>query len=326
MAGADSDLVVGIVNNMADRALAATERQYLRLLRAAAQGARVRVRFFSLPGIPRAGQALTHSQTYYETLEALLRDPPDTLIVTGAEPRTARLQDEAFWAPLTTLIDFVWMRRIPTVWSCLAAHAALLHVDGIERRPAPRKISGVFACRAVSRARLLHGMPRHWHAPHSRLYDIDPAMLAPAGYEILSRAPEAGVDMILRRGAGLQLFLQGHPEYDPDALIREYCRDLGRAWEAGPAATQAVCLPRGLTDARGEAALRQHVAACGAPPAPADLLPFCTRRLDWLPVAVALYRNWLGEIAWSRCARPVPALARSLVLQGQAMPGVAVHA
>src|SRR5579872_284950 len=48
---------VGIVNNMPETALTATEQQFLQLLSAGAGENWVRVRFFSLPGVPRSERA-----------------------------------------------------------------------------------------------------------------------------------------------------------------------------------------------------------------------------------------------------------------------------
>lgn len=245
LAADDDALVIAVVNNMADGALRATERQFLRLLRPASLGARVRVMFTTLPGIARGLAATAHCNAYYENFETLFDDPPDGLIVTGTVPLRPRLQDERFWPYFCDLADLVHARRIPTLWSCLAAHAALAHIDGIARCEAPEKISGIFECRATrAGSPFMHGMPARWRVPHSRYNGIRAADLAPHGYEILSHAGAAGVDMFARRGAGMQLFLQGHPEYESDTLLREQCRDAGvplpQAAPASPAAWQKV--------------------------------------------------------------------------------------
>jgi hypothetical protein len=49
-----------------------------------------------------------------------------------------------------------------------------------------------------------------------------------AGYDILTRSPDMGVDMFAKRQRSLFVLLQGHPEYDPTTLLREYRRDVGR--------------------------------------------------------------------------------------------------
>ena len=59
----------------------------------------------------------------------------DGLIVTGTEPKSKNLDDEPYWAALPQVIDWAREHTHSTIWSCLAAHAAVLHTDGIERRP-----------------------------------------------------------------------------------------------------------------------------------------------------------------------------------------------
>ena len=64
--------------------------------------------------------------------------------------------------------------------------------------------------------------------PHSRGNDLAERDLKAAGYRILTRAPVAGVDMFARQEGSFHLFFQGHPEYEPATLLREYRRDIGR--------------------------------------------------------------------------------------------------
>ena len=68
--------------------------------------------------------------------------------------------------------------------------------------------------------------------PHSRYNDVAERDLDAAGYTILTRHPGIGVDAFVRQRDSLFVFLQGHPEYDADALGREYRRDVAR-FEAG---------------------------------------------------------------------------------------------
>ena len=42
---------------------------------------------------------------------------------------------------------------------------------------------------------------------------------------MLSRSPVAGADLFIKQRKSLFVFLQGHPEYDPGSLLREYQRD-----------------------------------------------------------------------------------------------------
>ena len=44
------------------------------------------------------------------------------------------------------MADWAQENAHSTVWSCLAAHAAILHMDGIGRRKREDKLFGIFEC------------------------------------------------------------------------------------------------------------------------------------------------------------------------------------
>ena len=223
-------LTVGLVNNMPDAACEATERQFLDLLRAAAGNAIVQVKLFSIADVPRAEQARQELGTRYRDIAALWDTPLDGLIVTGTEPKAANLQDEPYWAALTKLIDWARGNTASTIWSCLAAHAAVLHADGIGRKLLDQKLSGVFECEAAADDALFADLGSRLRVPHSRLNDLPEPALRAAGYRLLSRSATAGVDAFVKDNDDASLFVcfQGHPEYDANSLLREYRRDVGR--------------------------------------------------------------------------------------------------
>src|SRR6266705_1615555 len=70
---------------------------------------------------------------------------PDALIVTGTEPIAARLADEPYWRRLVELITWAEEHAVASIWSCLAAHAVVESIDGIQRRRLAEKRCGVFA-------------------------------------------------------------------------------------------------------------------------------------------------------------------------------------
>src|SRR6478672_2954132 len=132
-----AELTIGLVNNMPDPALKATERQFMKLLQAAAGPRRIRFHCFSLPSVKRSPEARWHVESEYSELTELRRHKFDGLIVTGAEPVAPELDQEPYWRDLTELIDWAKVNTRSTIWSCLAAHAAVLHLDGIARRQLP---------------------------------------------------------------------------------------------------------------------------------------------------------------------------------------------
>jgi homoserine O-succinyltransferase/O-acetyltransferase len=302
---ASGRITIGLVNNMPDSALRTTERQFCDLLSAAGQGLAVSLRFFSFPDLPREQAGRIYITQHHEDIGALWDSEIDGLIVTGTEPRAARLPEEPYWPTLTRLIDWAEDHTTSTVWSCLAAHAAVLHRDGICRHMLPQKLSGVFDCATVTDHTIIAATPSCWQIPHSRCNDVPEEALVSRGYRVLSRSPEAGADLFVKQGKSLFLFFQGHPEYDPGALFREYRRDVGRFLN-GERETYPG-MPCGYFDkstAAAMAAFRERALQHRHP----ELLssfPACDAEQHvahtWRGPAVRLYANWLFYLASRNC-------------------------
>lgn len=294
-------LVIGLVNNMPDAALRTTERQFRDLLAAACDQDTIRLRLFFIPEVPRGETGRSYVRDHYEDIAALSTDSIDGLIVTGKEPRTPSLADEPYWDAFARLIEFAEERTISTIWSCLAAHAAVLHLDGIERRPLGDKLFGLFECLRVGDHAIVAGAPPRWQVPHSRYNELPEEPLVAHGYRLLARSPDVGADLFLKQTKSLFLFLQGHPEYDPGALLREYRRDVAR-FLAGER-DDYPDMPSGYFDhdaAHAFAAFRDQAARHRS----ADLIAsfpagVAERNLahSWRAPAVRLYTNWLSYLA-----------------------------
>src|SRR5580692_5236648 len=82
------NLKIGLINNMPDSALEATERQFISLLDSASEGFSIRVRLYSLPGISRSGASAERVSEFYTGAANLPGSQLDGLIVTGREPLT----------------------------------------------------------------------------------------------------------------------------------------------------------------------------------------------------------------------------------------------
>ena len=225
---AEAVLTIGLVNNMPDPALQATERQFARLLQAAAGIRRIHLHCFSLPSVKRSPQAKALMEGRYSDIADLARLRLDGLIVTGAEPIAAALPEEPFWKDLTDVIDWAKTNTRSAIWSCLAAHAAVLHLDGIERQRLHVKCSGIYDCATVADSWLMKGIDSPLKIAHSRINALRKADLAAHGYQLLTESPDAGVDIFAKRLRSHFVFFQGHPEYDALSLQREYLRDITR--------------------------------------------------------------------------------------------------
>lgn len=292
-------LIIALVNNMPDAACEATERQFLDLLRAAAANVIVRFVLFSIPEIRHADAMREGLAGRYRDIDQLWDLPVDGLIVTGTEPRAARLQDEPYWPALAKLVDWSHDNGVSAIWSCLAAHAAVLHADGIEREALGDKLFGVFDCRIVADHRLLAGAPSPMRVPHSRYNGLAEKALVAGGYRILTRSAEAGVDAFIKDGAdrSLSLFFQGHPEYDADSLLREYRRDVGRFLRGErdryPSAPQGLLGDEAtaVAEAFRQRAIADRRASLLAE-FPMNALAAETKN-TWRADAAGIYRNWM---------------------------------
>jgi homoserine O-succinyltransferase/O-acetyltransferase len=303
--GDHDPIVIGVVNNMPDAALRTTERQFRELLSAASHNVEICLRFFSLPELPRSDAGRAHVSQHYEDIRDLWTSRLDGLIVTGTEPRAPALADEPYWPTLTKLIDWAEDHTISTAWSCLAAHAVVQHIDGIGRYAFPKKLSGVFECRKATEHTLVVGAPPQWFVPHSRHNDLPQEALIACGYHILSRLPDAGADMFAKRRKSLFFFLQGHPEYDPGALLREYRRDVGR-FLAGESGSYPE-MPRGYFSEETAAELvafrQEALRSRGIDLAPRFPAAAAEAKLAhaWHGLAVCIYANWLSYLAKQKC-------------------------
>jgi homoserine O-succinyltransferase len=302
-------IVVGVVNNMQDAALRTTERQFRELLAAAAGERAVRVRFFSIPELPRERAGRAYVETHYADVSAIATAGLDGLIVTGTDPQGHVLVEEPYYKPLTQLVDWADEHLASTVWSCLAAHATVQHLDGISRERFPQKLAGVYGVSPVADHPILAGMPAQWRMPHSRHNTVTADALNAAGYQLLSKSDDAGPDMFVRQAKSLFLFVQGHPEYDPGALLREYRRDVGRylsgVREAYPP------MPSNYFDEAAVAAANEFrkLALRTRDPALLDRFPFNGSgdgmAHPWSDSAVRLYSNWLSYLEDRRAQRAV---------------------
>ncbi len=298
---AAKNLEIGIINNMPDASLHATERQFKELIGHGPTMPPVRLRFYALDGIARGESAAQHIAAHYGDIAALGSEKLDGLIITGCEPKTASLADEAYWPSLTRVIDWAAVNTRSTIFSCLAAHAAVLHLDGIKRVPLAQKLSGVFDCPVVAPDPLLEGLGPEVRIPHSRLNDLTAEELSARGYQILTSSPRVGADIFVRRQESLFVFLQGHPEYDADSLLREYRRDVTRYLRGErpnfPQAPEDYFDP--LTEKHLAAFAGRATTRASRHPHRelANLLDDVHPAKTWRASAAGLYRNWLTYLA-----------------------------
>jgi homoserine O-succinyltransferase len=140
--------------------------------------------------------------------------------------------------------------------SCLSAHGALWAFHRVPRRMLLGKCSGVFEQVVDPSHPLMAGVGETaW--PHSRFNDIPAPDLVENGYEVLAESRHGGWTVALGEQGKCQfLLLQGHPEYGPYTLLREYRRDV-RRYLAGSQGSYPR-IPNDLLDTDGTEVLAEY--------------------------------------------------------------------
>ena len=72
----DGCIKIGLINNMSDEALKATDRQFVSLLNLASDNMPVHLSFYTLPGVPRNGLTANHISSCYSNIRRPVGRPP----------------------------------------------------------------------------------------------------------------------------------------------------------------------------------------------------------------------------------------------------------
>jgi len=222
-------LNVALINNMPDAALEDTELQFFDLLDDASGDLPIYLKLYSLTGIPRTDRGQRHLNSFYSSLDELWQAQFDGVIITGTEPRQPNLRDEPYWQVLAEVFDWAERNTISTVLSCLAAHASVLHSDGINRHRLTDKQFGVFTFAKSASHELINDTEEQIRFSHSRWNEVKADALTDAGYLVLTQSADGGVDtFVKKKKRSLFVHFQGHPEYGAETLLKEYRRDIRR--------------------------------------------------------------------------------------------------
>jgi homoserine O-succinyltransferase len=215
-------LVVGILNLMPNKI--ETEVQILRLL--SNTPLQIDVDLIRIDSQAPKHTPEQHMNAFYHSFSDIAHKRYDGLIVTGAPLAHLAYEDVKYWPRITMIMD--WARRHvqSTLFLCWAAHAAMYHYHGIQRRLRDEKLCGVYQHTVLHpKNELLRGYDPTFWAPHSRYGFISEAQYESVdGMQVLAASKEAGAYICASQDKRTVL-VTGHPEYDPDTLKQEYMRD-----------------------------------------------------------------------------------------------------
>ncbi len=296
------ELHIGFLNMMPDAALAATERQFIRLIGSCNPIAQFFVYPFALPEQQRSEKALEHIGKYYFDFAELKEQGLDALIITGANVIEPSLDKEPFWNPLIEVVRWAENNVASIFCSCLATHALVKHFHGIDRRRLSRKTWGVYSHKVVRPDHpLLRDVNTRFDAPHSRYNDVSREQLEAAGIGVLVESPDVGVHMAVSPDGFRIMYFQGHPEYSTISLLKECKREVFRYLhgerENKPRIPENYLTPEGerVTAAVIEEAIAVRARGETAFEFPeAKLLPHIDN--TWGDTGKAIVNNWLGLV------------------------------
>ena len=218
-------LRIAVLNLMPTKIV--TETQILRLL--SNSPLQVDITFIRTESHESRNTPSEHLDTFYESLDAVLHERFDGLIITGAPVETLPFDQVDYWPELVRLMN--WSRT--NVWStmhiCWGAQAALYHHFGVPKYPVPSKVFGLFPHRVLDpHEPIMRGFDEVFLAPHSRHTEVRQSDIEKVkSLKLLAVSEEAGVYMAVSDD-GRMIFVTGHPEYDRLTLKAEYDRDVAK--------------------------------------------------------------------------------------------------
>lgn len=213
---------IAIVNLMPTKV--ETETQLMRLL--ANTPLQVNLTLIKTATYKSTNVSVDHMERFYKTFDEISDMKFDGMIVTGAPVETMEFDEVIYWEELKKIMDFADKKVTSTIYICWGAQAAMYHYYGIEKKPLPKKLFGIFPNRAaVQYDPLLKGLNDTFNVPHSRHTEIDAdAVRKEKKLRILAEGEDCGLSIVKSRD-DKKFFFFGHSEYDRETLKNEYLRD-----------------------------------------------------------------------------------------------------
>lgn len=168
-----------------------------------------------------------HLLAFYKCFDEVKHKKYDGMVITGAPVEKLRFDEVEYWDELCEIMEWSKTHVHSTIHICWGAQAGLYYHFGIEKELLPEKLSGIYKHRVDKKTSILfRGFDNEFFVPHSRYTGISRAAVeADPRLKLISSSDKAGVYAIATE-RGKQVFITGHPEYDPLTLKREYERDV----------------------------------------------------------------------------------------------------
>ena len=136
---------IAIVNLMPTKEV--TEAQLVRLL--SNSPLQINITLIKMATYTSTHASDDHMSRFYCTLDEAKKKKFDGMIVTGAPVENIPFEEVKYWKELTEIIDFAEDNVTSTIYICWGAQAALYYQYGINKKPLPEKLFGIFETKAV---------------------------------------------------------------------------------------------------------------------------------------------------------------------------------
>ena len=173
-----------------------------------------------------------HLVTFYKTFDDINDAKFDGMIITGAPVEHLEFEEVAYWDELKEILNWKLHNVTSTLHICWGAQAGLYHQFGIPKYPLDAKMFGIFPHYVNKKnTSLLKGFDDVFYVPHSRhTWTRSEDVEKIPELEILSESEQAGLYIAATKDCR-QIFVTGHPEYDPLTLKTEYVRDTNKGFD-----------------------------------------------------------------------------------------------
>jgi len=202
-----------------------TEIQILRML--SNTPLQINIDLVRIHANPSKNTPSAHLESFYRLFDDIKDKQYDGMIITGAPLGLKNYEEVSYWQKIQEVFDWAQENVVSTMYLCWAAHAALYHHYGLSRQVRDEKLSGVYAHQTqYPNEKLTRGFDDEFYVPHSRYAQVSKEdYQSVSSLNILAESALAGVYLVASEDKR-QVFITGHPEYDPSTLDEEYKRDV----------------------------------------------------------------------------------------------------
>lgn len=202
-----------------------TEIQILRML--SNTPLQINIDLVRIHANPSKNTPSAHLESFYRLFDDIKEKQYDGMIITGAPLGLKNYEEVSYWQKIQEVFDWAQENVVSTMYLCWAAHAALYHHYGLNRQVRDEKLSGVYTHQTqYGNEKLTRGFDDEFYVPHSRYAQVSKEdYQSVSSLNILAESAQAGVYLVASEDKR-QVFITGHPEYDPSTLDEEYKRDV----------------------------------------------------------------------------------------------------